>query len=362
MNKNCPDKIMLRERGFTMIEMMVALTLSLVLLGAITYVVVNSNKSYNTTDSLARLQENARFAMEFITRDLRRAGYMGCSTDVDDIKSTLNGTAHGGGNVVGGASFTSFEGADDIATGALWHPSGTAVSFTNAPISGSDAITARYLDLNNPISIQKEMPNESAVLFVNSGHGLAAGDIITVTDCDGADIMQLTNVNPGSGADAGKDGLVHNSGSVSGISPGNSTQKLGRSYGPGAKVLRFLQFSYYVGTNANNRRALFRVTPTGTEELVEGVENLQILYGEATGSDRTPTKYSNASNVDLKWENVVSIRIGMLLSTVANTADGQYGTDVDSGTFQVNGTDVTLPSERRMRKVFVSTILLRNLR
>lgn len=359
MNTNCRDKIMLRERGFTMVEMMVALTLSLVLLGAITYVVVNSNKSYNTTDSLARLQENARFAMEFITRDLRRAGYMGCSTDVDDIKSTLNGTAHGGGS--GGVSFKSFEGAEDITTGAVWYPSGTAVSFTNTPISGSDAITARYLDLNNPVTIQKEMPNESAVLFVNSGHGLVAGDIITVSDCDGADIMQLTNVNPGSGADSGKDGLGHNSGSISGISPGNSTQKLGRSYGPGAKVLKFLQFSYYVGTNANNRRALFRVTPTGTEELVEGVENLQLLFGEVTGSDRTPTKYSKAPDVS-KWENVVSIRIGMLLSTVANTADGQYGTDVDSGAFQVNGTDVTLPSERRMRKVFVSTILLRNLR
>lgn len=350
---------MLRERGFTLIEMMVAMTLSLVLLGAITYVVVNSNKSYNSTDSLARLQENARFAMEFVTRDLRRAGYMGCSNDVDDVKSTLNGTAHGGGS--GTVVFSPLEGAEAIATGTLWKPSGTAVSFTNTPITGSDAISARYLDLNNPITIQQPMPNESAVLFVNSGHGLVAGDIITVTDCDGADIMQLTNVNPAGGASAGKDGLAHNSGSISGISPGNSTQKLSRRYGTDAKVLKFLQFQYYVGTNANNRRALFRVTSSGTEELVEGVENLQILYGEVTGSDRTPTKYSAAADVS-KWQNVVSIRIGMLLSTVANTADGQYGTDVDSGTYKVNGTDVTPPAERRMRKVFVSTIMLRNIR
>ena len=359
MKKNSRNKFVLSERGFTLIEMMVALTLSLVLLGAITYVVVNSNKSYNSTDSLARLQENARFAMEFITRDLRRAGYMGCANDVTEVRSTLNGSAYGGG----GLAMNSIEGAENITASAVWKPSNSAVSSTlsfttNPPIDGSDAISARYLDLNNPITIQQQMPNESATLFVNPGHGLAAGDIIAVTDCDGADIMQLTNVNTAGASSSGKDGLVHNAGSGT---PGNSTQKLGRSYDVNSKVLKFLAFSYYVGTNANNRRALFRKTTAGTEELVEGVENLQIRYGEVTGSDRSPTHYGTALEVS-NWQNVVSIRIGMLLSTVANTADGQYGTDVDSGTYTVNGTDVTPPSERRMRKIFVSTIMLRNIR
>lgn len=354
MKENCRDKIMPRERGFTLVELMVALTLSLIILGAITYIVVNSNKSYNTTDSLARLQENARFAMEFIARDLRRAGYMGCANDVDEVKSTLNGGAYGGG----GLAINSIEGAENLAASTVWKPSNTAVSFTNTPVPGSDAIAGRYLDLNNPITVQQQMPNESAVLSVNPGHGLVAGDIIAITDCDGSDIMQLTGVNAAGASASGKDGLVHNAG---GGTPGNSTQKLGRPYDANSTVLKFNAFSYYVGTNANNRRALFRKTIAGTEELVEGVEDLQILYGEVTGSDRSPTRYSKAPDVS-KWQNVISIRIGLLFSTVANTADGQYGTDVDSGTYPVNGTDVTPPSERRMRKVFVSTIMLRNIR
>ena len=345
-----------RNTGFTLVELMIALTLSLFLLGAITYVVVNSNKNYNTTDSLARLQENARFAVEFLARDLRRAGYMGCANDVTEVNSTLNGGKYGGGT--GGFAVNSLEGAENIGASTVWEPSGATVSFTNTPVAGSDAVAIRYLDLNNPIGVTKEMPNESAVLYVNPGHGLKEGDIIAVTDCDGADIMQLTNVNPAGAASSGKDGLVHNAG---GSNPGNSTQKLKRSYGVDSTVLKFGSFAYYIANNSSNRPALFRETTSGTEELVEGVESMQVRYGEVTGSDRSPTRYSTADDVD-NWQNVVSVRIGFLFSTIANTADGQYGTDVDTGTYNVNGTDIDPADERRLRKVFVSTIMLRNVR
>jgi type IV pilus assembly protein PilW len=353
-----------RESGFTLIELMIAMMLSLFLLGAITYVVVNSNKNYNTTDSLSRLQENARFATEFIARDLRRAGYLGCANDVAEVHSTLNSTAYGGGGA--GLAINPLEGVESLASGSTWVPSGETVSFSNTPITGSDAIAARYLDLSNPITIQQDMPVESATLFVNPGHGLKAGDIIAVSDCDGADIMQLTNVNAAGASSAGKDGLVHNQGNAkdasgNDIEPGNSGAALSKKYLVGATVLKFGSFSYYVGTNSNGRRALFRQTTSGTEELVEGVENMQILYGEVTGTDRSPTTYKTASSVG-NWQNVVSIRVGLLYSTVANTADGQYGVEKDTGTYTLNGTDVTPPAERRLRKMFVSTIMLRNLR
>lgn len=339
--------------GFTIIELMIAMTLSLFLLGAITYVVVSSNRNYNTTDSLARLQENARFAVELMARDLRRTGYLGCANDIQDVNSTLNGGAYGGG----GLAIVPLEGAEEIGGSTTWKPTGTPLGLTHAPIAGSDAIAVRYLDLNNPVTVEKEMPNESAVIFVNPDHGLKEGDIIAVTDCDGADIMQLTNVNPAGAASSGKDGLVHNAG---GGTPGNSTQKLKRSYGIGSTVLKFGSFSYYVAPNSAGRPALFRQTTSGAEELVEGVENMQILYGEVTGSDRSPTAYRTANQVS-NWQNIVSVRVGFLFSTIANTADGQYG-DIDTGTYDVNGTTVDPADERRLRKVFVSTVMLRNVR
>ena len=338
-----------------MVELMVAMVLSLFLLGSITYIVVNSNKNYNTTDSLARLQENARFAVEFIARDLRRAGYMGCASDISRVNSTINGNLFGGG----GLAVNSLEGAENIGASTKWYPSEKTASFSKTPIPGADAVQMRFLDPVGAVTVEKEMPNESAVLFVSPGHGLKEGEIIAVTDCDGADVMQLTEVNPAGSGTSGKDGLVHNSGGSE--APGNSTQKLSRSYGPGSQVMKFQSFAYYVGTNAEGRRALFRDSPAGTQELVEGVESFQILYGEVKGSDRSPTKYSKANDVT-DWQNVVSVRFGLLLSTVANSADGQYGTDVDTGTHNVNGETVNPDNERRLRKVFVSTVMMRNIR
>lgn len=344
-------------RGFTMVELMIAMVLSLFLLGGITYVVVNSNKNYNTTDSLSRLQENARFAMGFIMADLRRAGYLGCANDVDSVHSTLNGNAYG---TSGGMAINPIEGTDNIGTGSVWSPSGTAVSFTNSPIAGSDAFSVRYLDLNNPITIVQDMPNESGDLFVNVGSGLQIGDIIAITDCNSSDILQITGTNT-SGSASGKDGMVHNSGSTQ--SPGNSTQKLSKSYNTGSKILKFKSYAYYVGTDSGGRSALFRVSPSGTEELVEGVDSMQVLYGEVTSSDRSPTRYSVAASVG-DWQNVISVRIGLLLTTVANTANSQYGTDTDTGSYDVNGQPVNVPSGqgRKLRRVFVSTAMLRNVR
>ena len=113
--------------------------------------------------------------------------------------------------------------------------------------------------------------------------------------------------------------------------------------------------------------ALRRITTgNGDEELVEGIENLQVLYGLPTVVGQ-PYPISNvqadlvASNV--QWSHVAGVRVGLLASTVANTTDGQYGTEKDTSTYDVNGTPFTPPGlgDHRMRKVFVSTINLRNI-
>lgn len=340
------------HRGFSLVELMVAMVVGLIILGTVSAIMVNANKNYTATDSTARLQENARFAMHFITTDLRRAGYFGCTDDISVLKSTLNGS---GG--AGGLALNALEGVEAVGTG-LWQPSTVSTSFTS-PVLGSDAFAIRYLDLDNPITIQQEMPNESAVLFVNTGHGLKANDIIAVTDCDSADIMQLTNVN--ASGSSGKDNLVHNAGSGT---PGNSTQKLSKSYGADATVLKFNSAQYYISTSVSGlTTSLYRITTTGTQELVEGVENMQIRYGVVTTADRVPSSYVTADSVGIaNWGNVISVRIGLLLSSVANTANGQSGQDVDTKIHDVNGTNIGPIGDRRIRKVFVSTVMLRNIK
>lgn len=366
-----------------MVELMIAMLLSLFLLAAITYIVVNSNKNYNSTDSLARLQENARFAMGYMTSDLRRAGYAGCMGDMTTVNSRLNGnlfgTASGSVTVVDKLS-----GVNDIGgTYGNWYPSGASFSAGagTTAISGSDAIAARYLDaapanisVDDTILVQ-DMKFEADNLVVSSTYGktVNVGDIIAISDCSSVDIFQVTGKS-GSGPYT----LAHTllSGACSPTAnppncPGNSTASLSKPYttkSGGGKPLKLASFTYYVGANnATGRRALFRVNTSGVaEELVEGVENMQIMYGELAGPEGEPAlplTYRTAKDV-VFWKNVVSARIGLLFTTVANTADGQYGNEKEAAlsTYDVNGEPVTVPvgQERRLRRVFVTTVALRN--
>jgi len=60
------------KKGFTLIEIIVAIALSFILLGALYSVYLTSYRSYRNNVARAELNQNARIAMERITRDLRQ--------------------------------------------------------------------------------------------------------------------------------------------------------------------------------------------------------------------------------------------------------------------------------------------------
>jgi type IV pilus assembly protein PilW len=66
-----------RSAGFTLVELMVAVTIGLLLTVAVAQLFVGSRKSYATTDDVSRMQENIRFAHDVLSRTIRMAGYKG---------------------------------------------------------------------------------------------------------------------------------------------------------------------------------------------------------------------------------------------------------------------------------------------
>ena len=70
------------QRGITLIELMIALVIGLLATGAMLKVYVDSSRLYRFNESLARIQENGRFGLEFIRRDARMAGLWGCNSAV----------------------------------------------------------------------------------------------------------------------------------------------------------------------------------------------------------------------------------------------------------------------------------------
>ncbi|HKJ07797.1 MAG TPA: PilW family protein, partial [Gammaproteobacteria bacterium] len=91
-------------------------------------------------------------------------------------------------------------------------------------------------------------------------------------------------------------------------------------------------------------------TPTMTkEELVTGVENMQIRYGEATAPDQAAVRYVKADQV-ADWGNVVSARVQLLVRSVEQVNPTPVSITFDGKTY----------NDRYLRRIFSDTIKLRN--
>lgn len=63
------------ENGFSLIELMISITLGSILMAAVIQFVFSSKKTFNLNEDVARIQENARIAMDLLAQDIRMAGY-----------------------------------------------------------------------------------------------------------------------------------------------------------------------------------------------------------------------------------------------------------------------------------------------
>jgi len=63
------------QKGLTLIEVMISVTMGLLFLTAALGYLVTSQQSFRAQDTGTRIQENARFAMDILRRNVRMAGY-----------------------------------------------------------------------------------------------------------------------------------------------------------------------------------------------------------------------------------------------------------------------------------------------
>lgn len=81
-----------RVRGVSLIELMVALVISLVLIGGAIQVYVNSRKNYDVNEGVVRLQENARYAISILEPDIRMANSWGLLKGFIEVPSAVPDT------------------------------------------------------------------------------------------------------------------------------------------------------------------------------------------------------------------------------------------------------------------------------
>ncbi len=328
-----------KQRGFSMIELMIAMTLGILLTGGVITMFASNKRVYTEQDQLGRLQETARFAMNMIVEDLRMAGHAGCPNDLSLVTNHINGS----GTSTSLFRFIPLEGSENAAN---WKPDNSTEQVADM-VAGSDGFTARYLQPLK-ITVTADMTALTDNILVNTVNGLRQGQIIAIGDCKSIDNLIITNADP-----SGTGQIAHASGTAPEYAPGNSADTLSKLYGTDAKIMRYVARRYFIGNGASGP-ALFMASGSTVEEMFEGVESMQILYGEDNvGGDSVADRYVAASAI-VDWSTVVSVRVGLLMRTV-----NEYGA-TNTATYDVNGTTVDPVDDRRRRRVFTTTVQLRN--
>ena len=322
-----------QQAGLSLIDIMVALVIgSLLLLGAAS-LLINNKRIYQTQDQLGRMQENARFAVQRMFHDISMAGYFGCTGAAGAITNNLkNNLATGGADYDVSHPVEGFDNA-----GSNWQPSGRTFARTPArtPATGTDGITVRgmsgmsyYLDSASPITSQTDDVKVVIPARMELDKAIEKDDYVMIADCKGADIFQATDVTE----DTGNKTLTLEHAAAGGDNKTASLHKLYQDYENRntsankksvAKVARLNVNRYYIAPGSKSGTSLYR----NNEELVEGVQDMQLLYGidSATDNNATPDQYVNAAGVGTNWSKIVSVKITLTFVPVdrnyADTAD-----------------------------------------
>ncbi|MGH8081330.1 MAG: PilW family protein [Lysobacter sp.] len=400
------------QEGLSLIELMVALLLSGLLVLGLIQIFSASRASYLMAQGLARAQESSRFAIDALQRDARMSGHFGCVSDQAHFYA---------GNGMFGELFLSdrrnytsipneleplrfdysirgYEAAGTSPTNTLnlsaapvegtagdWSPALTNDFFQALkpkPIRGSDIVVLRSLSPESA-EVTKFTTGNPAKILVDAAQWPVLTKATTgtpglfgIADCRSVVMFQATAIDDVAGA---KQITVESKGLNQISFDGSDTFASGQ-----ARLYRAESFVYYVALKPPENkdpalyRARFSAVPgasaltldpdTGlAEEIVEGVENMQLLYGQDTVTDpaQSPTGVidsvrtaatllPNSSNSG-GWQRVGEMQVGLLIRST-DPASSQRRTAVQRSL----GTQLTLPDDQRYRTVYETNIALRN--
>jgi len=334
-----------RQSGFSLMEMMIAITVGFIVVAGIGYLYLGSSQTFKTQDSLSAIQENSRFALDTMSRDIRMAGYMGCGN--------LSGITPN--NITQNPQIATPTGFQVFPSGSGW-----TVPAGYARVAG-DVLRISHAS-SSGVTLTGNMTAANANIQITGNPGnFQAGDVLMVSDCQHADVFVANNVSSGSGTVT-----IAHSNSV------NTTNFLSQAYGtspPPAQVYTFQQIDYFLGCPTASWAggqcsvpvALYQVINNGVPQaLVDNVENMAFLLGVDTsppaklvGAYHSPTPVAAANN----WANVLTVQVHLLM--VGGPAnDSGSNVAVTSQSYTFNG--VTYAADRRLRQEAIATIAIRN--
>lgn len=287
-------------RGLSLIELMIAMVLGLIVVGGAIGVFASNRQAYRATESLGRIQENARVAFELMARDIREAGGNPCGKNLPVANVINNSASNWWSNWGSGlAGFDNGAFAESVDTT-------DAISVLSATSGGSVGVVPSGTAANFKFAVD----NDDFDQF----------DVAMVCDNAQASLFQITDINSGTV-------VIHNEGSVK-VGPGNcdklfglplstkcgGTAKKSAEYVYGDKmpavVAKLEATRWFIDDNGRGGRSLYRIrmdkgVEQPREEIVEGIQDMQIQYLVAGGLD-----YVDAGAV-ANWGQVQAVRVAL---------------------------------------------------
>jgi len=375
-----------RAAGLSLIELMVALTIGAFLVLGVTTVFLANKDSSTLENSLARLQENGRFALDLLREDLHRSQYLGCNTgDVFVINMIEDPNAPGftqtlegvrGYERQGGGTWSA---APPAATDLAWSTV-TAAETAGGGRNGSDVLTVRMTerlnadDPNDPLLTTVFLPGDTDVsIDDNPDCAVEQNSWVVLTGCAlTAHLFQVSNAQACTAA------TPPNPTTLEFTNPPNFQSTINTTYDLRSEVLSFEEAVWFVADTGRDRNgldvwALFRdIRGDGLapQEMIEGVEHMQVKFGQRvalTDAIRYVDPSDPVLNTGLNYEGLISVRVALLMQgfdLVRNGPDDRTYVLIDEQvvppTASAVGQGGVHAAGAVQRDVFTTTVNLRN--
>ncbi len=349
--------------GHSLAEALIALALGLTLIAALAQIFGMHKRAYVLLTAQTQIQESARVAFSFLGAAIRGAGYFGCGADSGRYRNALHGAWQSLPEFRIGIPVAGLDGGPDA-----WSPSLTTLP-TNAqlyvhgsginknpyqpdasnersglPVPGTDMLMTRRLR-SPPWQLAQRVESDAAVVIhirdadqdgardpgdlSNFGFPSSRDPLLVIADCQQATLFRVTS----STAASGRMRLAHTA-SPDADAFTNRTGDLspdGQPYGLDTVVAAVTTEVFYIasgaGTNFRGRRTLSLWRKAGTtrpQELVEGIEDMQILYGLDSDGDGIPNRYLSRVGTSVVG-TIASVRVSLLVASIEAAQDRADG-------------------------------------
>lgn len=333
------------QRGFSLIELMVASSIGLLILAAMLFVFTGSRQSARHADAMARLQENARIAVELLSAEIRMAGFVGCRSrgagdsaepGFEILVSDLPFDWRTLRNAVMSAQYGAGEPAF-VDAGALRGVDASHILILRKTLATMVPLAADFSAADGNLQ----------VVDADARAELQAGDLLLIDDCVRGQLLRARSVSAPDGAGVRRIGIDASAAAL----PYTYVHENFVEVAAVREDFYFVRDSGRRNSAGRPVRALFRMRNAVVDEVVDGVADLRVEFGVGD-EDRVEEFKPMEALSETDWHKVRSLRVELLLEADA--------ANVLPEAVSIDFAGATLPASTDLRSVAHFTVALRN--